>query len=351
MKPILPTILLSYVMLLPSCSPAPAPEPPEELPLQPTHTLGADSYLLSCLDFSPDSKLLGGSSFGSGKDAIVWELATGKEKARWAHPDQVYAIRFHPRDGTVITGCSDGHVRVWELGKQEPKAVFPRPFDDRGISRLAISPTGTRLVGAISSYTGPVLWDAKTGKSKLLPPSSRNKHDYIDCIAFSPDGSRCVVSRPYGTDVWDMEKENVVGPLTYAEHKKSIDPVCFSPNGKLIAGGFEREVGLWDAEKLTELAVLDKMSSNVEGLQFTPDGKYLIGCAGPGIDSGAGFDKPGEVVVWDVAGKKKVGSFAPHRNGCVALAISPDGKWLATGAWIGGVRLWDLPALLEKLAK
>jgi WD40 repeat protein len=339
MKPFSQVLLLVIVMLPPPIAGA-DPEP-EELPIKPTHTLGGHAHVVICLDFSPDSKLLGSACWGN--KAIIWDVVTGKEKARWVHDTQLYAIRFHPKNGTVFTaGWGDARVRIWELDKKEPKEILKEPIRSPGISRLVSNPNGDKLLAEVSSYHGPVLWDLKANKSKTLEPGK----DPLTDVVFSPDGKRFLATTFRTVHVWDVEKEEVVGTIKTVPPDESPVKVCYSPDGKLIAGGgHQGKLWLWDAEKFTEIRSFGKHYEEVGGVQFTPDGKYLVSCAGSD-------DKvDGELFIWDIAAKKQLGKFAPHRAGCMSLAISPDGKWLATGAVNGEVRLWDLPALIAKFSK
>jgi WD40 repeat protein len=67
----------------------------------------------------------------------------------------------------------------------------------------------------------------------------------------------------------------------------------------------------------------------IRGIIFTPDGKYLIS---------AGDDKV--VRVWDWRASKTMrtirGQVGPGNDGKIyAMALSPDGRWLAVGGWLG----------------
>jgi WD40 repeat protein len=75
----------------------------------------------------------------------------------------------------------------------------------------------------------------------------------------------------------------------------------------------------------------------IRGLTFTPDGRQLVS---------ASEDKT--IRVWDLASGKTLrtirGESAPGPAGAVyAIALSPDGKWLAAGGWTGDeeIRLYE----------
>ena len=64
---------------------------------------------------------------------------------------------------------------------------------------------------------------------------------------------------------------------------------------------------------------------------------------GPGgtVYAGAGWwDQPGEIGVWDLATHKPLQRFTEDL-GVASVALSPDGKLLASGSWTGHVRIRD----------
>jgi WD40 repeat protein len=70
------------------------------------------------------------------------------------------------------------------------------------------------------------------------------------------------------------------------------------------------------------------------GLAFTPDGKYL-------------FSVSWRVQIWDVETKKLVSILPCHDDHVFSLALSPDGKILATGSADKTIGLWDVSLLLD----
>jgi WD40 repeat protein len=78
-------------------------------------------------------------------------------------------------------------------------------------------------------------------------------------------------------------------------------------------------------------------------LAISPDGKMLASGNSPFPDPDTGALTPVEIRLWDVASGKLLRSIKAHPNGVARIAFSPDGKTLASGGWIGDpkARIWD----------
>src|SRR5262249_44653147 len=104
---------------------------------------------------------------------------------------------------------------------------------------------------------------------------------------------------------------------------------AFSPDGKSIAstsagGG----VTIWDATTGKDLQQLQP-NRHVYAVAYTPDGNVVAG-------AGQGFG------LFDIRSGTELCHFEGNQQGStMALAVSPDGKWIASGGHDALVRLWE----------
>ena len=103
-----------------------------------------------------------------------------------------------------------------------------------------------------------------------------------------------------------------------------------------------RLVNRWQMPDLPEPAFRRALTGNGLGaaaVAIAPDGTWL-----------ATAGDAGTVRLWDAATGARKADLPGHDRGVTAVAIAPDGTWLATGDRGGTVRLWDTATGAQKAA-
>ena len=131
----------------------------------------------------------------------------------------------------------------------------------------------------------------------------------------------------------------------------AVNAVAIAPDGTwLAAGGTEGKVRIWEQATGKERADLTGHSGSVNAIAAAPDGTWLA----TGSDDGTAR-------IWDAPTGPQQAALTPltgraartartaitvliRRHVVRAVAIAPDGSWLAVGSNDGTARIWDDPA-------
>lgn len=113
-------------------------------------------------------------------------------------------------------------------------------------------------------------------------------------------------------------------------HALDYNSVAFSPDRALFAAAQTKEVSLWNRRTGQKTRTLRGDFFGV--LAFSRDSRLL-----------ATTNKANnEVSLWDVQTGDRLSHWHAHKNTVLALAFSPDGKWLVTGSWDCDLNVWDM---------
>jgi eukaryotic-like serine/threonine-protein kinase len=313
-----------------------------------THELWVQS-----LAFSPDGKRL--ASFdGAGSVRIVdWD--TRQSLTNFAVPhirdSSSGVVVFSPDGRQLAIGEDYGRLRLLDL--QEWSFVECPTQTPESINALAFSPDSKWLAAGFGYCEGIIgLWDTQSGKPRVR---MTNHTDYIKAIAFTADGRRLLSASVDGTirlssaaDHTELRRLQAWG--------EGLTALALLPDGQAaISGGLKGSVCFWDVTPNaqtpahTNLPVslglqsyvglepsafasktLDARAVRQCGLTFTPDPRSILATE-PG----------GALARWDVRSWERVERLSALGSNHWAVALSPDGRWLATGDFPDRVTVRD----------
>jgi RNA polymerase sigma factor (sigma-70 family) len=295
---------------------------------------GHKNYVLD-VAFFPDAKTL--ASVGEDEAVRLWDVARGTELRTLEGPKTsgAVALAIAPDGRLLASGHTDGLIRLWDPATGAELRHW-RAHAFYHVSALAFAPDGKTLASGGHVDSSLRLWDPATGEERLPFGGPRN---WVAWLRFTADGQAVLLgSRDSTVRRWDWAADReqilVTGEAPY------LFPSCFSPDGRVRASADNQDhtITVWDDPRSAKGHLLGKHHGKIAALALSWDGK-LLATGGEG----------GEIHLWDVpAGKELRQIQADQVIG--SLAISPDGKTLVTGAgtFAGGplrsptIRLWDV---------
>ncbi|MCC7290881.1 MAG: WD40 repeat domain-containing protein [Phycisphaerales bacterium] len=253
-----------------------------------------------------------------GPPDILWKQA--------AHGAQTSGIAFSPDGALVATGSYTQGIKLWKASDGTPI----RTLAGYG-AHVCFSPDGRTLAAA--GGTAITLWRVSDGA--LQETIHEFDHD-ITVLAYSPDGTVLGAADQWSsTKIIDIATGEVLHDLPAYS-----DAVAFSFDGQLLAGGGQNGwVRVW---RVSDGQLVQLMGygypQTVQSLAFVPPRGEVLASGGSAIQD----EFEGTVNFWRVSDGALVHSLRnAHAEIINTIALSPDGRFLATGARDATLKLWN----------
>jgi WD40 repeat protein len=274
--------------------------------------------------FSPGNRIV--VSGAQDNTVMLWDADGGQLLRTLETGDTVEALAVSPDGRFFLTGGNDRTLKLWDVTIGQELRTFSG--HENTVTAVEFSPDG-RLVVSAGSDRKTRLWDVATGQEIRAWKEDAGLH----ALAMSGDGRLLATAGAERVALWSLAVLSSGEPTArLVGIRGTLRAVAISPDQSLVAGGTETgETRIWDVAT-TKVRHAWKHGADVRSLVFTRDGRWVVS---------ASFD--GTIQFHDTTtGALGRTLRAEPAEQIGALAISRDGRYLATGNDTKLIRLWDV---------
>jgi WD40 repeat protein len=283
---------------------------------------------LPLVAFSADAKRV----VTIGRQMIVWDVATTKKikEISITSDDPPNQVLFSRDGSTMAIRTAGTSVRLLNTSTwKEIASVRSLAASSSFVSGVVFGDRGKTLAVSAADKTIRV-WSAKVGEELRTIERESSTTPFI---AISPDGS--LIATPeswsgsgYGARVVRRADGKEVGKLN--DLSSSPEGVAFSPDGKTVFVALSYGLLEWNPTSGAVTKKLPRVYASGYRFAFAPDRSAIF------------YDgAPRRSELWDIATEKKRFDMVGHSGEIRAVAYSPRGDVVASGATDKTVNLWS----------
>jgi WD40 repeat protein len=206
----------------------------------------------------------------------------------------------------------------------------------RPVMAVAISPDGQHIVSGGSDGTVRV-WDLASGRLERTPEGHTGK---VEAVAVTADGRIVSGGDDHTVRVWHLASGHL--ERTLKRHTGRVVAVAVTADGQhIVSGSDDGTVRVWNLAsgslKRTLEHTLEGNTGRVVAVAVTPDGQRIVSYS---RDAARAESSTGQV--WDLASGRLERTLAGHTGRVVAVTVTADGHHAVSGSADGTMRVWSL---------
>ncbi|HBN78898.1 MAG TPA: hypothetical protein DD473_24415 [Planctomycetaceae bacterium] len=262
------------------------------------HKLDKLSGYITSIAASPDGKLLAAGHY---QKVTLFNAEDYSQLAQLKHHrGQVTGAKFLS-DQQLLTAADDGTVALWKLTDDVWSLAESLEYDEP-ITSLAVD---------------PVLKWAAIGL-----------------------GDETRVTRPGSVVIIDLESFRE--KKSHVIHKSAVASLAATNDGKsVLSGSFDESIIVTTISDGLQTGIFKQHARPVNCITSVPNQDVIFS------GSGGRYKEKNELIGWTLSTGEVLIKSEPHAGKITAVAVSSDGKFLATGSQDETTVIWDLAAFLK----
>jgi WD40 repeat protein len=161
-----------------------------------------------------------------------------------------------------------------------------------------------------------------------------------NCAAATPDGKLLAAGIDETVKGWDLTTNKQI----FSFDPGKVFAMAFSRDGSRLALASGKDIQICDAKTGQNPIFLNGHRVQVRALAFSPDGKLLVSGAGDANP----FNRVFELKLWDAIEGKFLADLKGHAGVVNSVVFMPDGKTLLSGSSDATVVVWDVEGRKQK---